>query len=63
MIRSDRFPTCSGVITSELMSPAAWDHAVAKAERAGGPLHGELVRLAQRFDEIRYKRKKPARAV
>jgi hypothetical protein len=50
MIRSDRFPTCSGVITSELMSPAAWDHAVAKAERAGGPLHGELVRLAQRFD-------------
>jgi hypothetical protein len=50
MIRSDRFPGDAGVIPAELMSPAAWDHAVAKAERAGGPLHGELVRLAQRFD-------------
>jgi hypothetical protein len=52
MIPSDRFARAAGVTPSELMSPAAWDHAVAKAERAGGPLHGELVRLAQRFDAL-----------
>jgi hypothetical protein len=51
MIRFDRFPTSAGVSPSELMSPEAWNHAVAQAERAGGPLHGELVRLARRFDE------------